>query len=184
MVVKWSACFPSTLMIRVQILLKPTVFFCNICVWKERKLGKRGRGLTIKMNSRPKPVTWVLHIGVRQIGHFRKIPTPTIKHFVQFSFQVFQRYLTFCGIGLQNAQLFEVSILEYKKNQVDIPNTICRPKQHELLPVWPDLAKLKKTWAICFQALFSIWLNFQYSLANMFGYLANFHSWKCPKMEK
>ncbi len=32
--------------------------------------------------------------------------------------QVFERYLTFCGIGIQNAQLFEVSILEYKKNQV------------------------------------------------------------------
>ena len=34
-------------------------------------------------------------------------------------FQVFKRYLTFCGIGIQNAQLFEVSILEYKKNQVN-----------------------------------------------------------------
>ena len=34
------------------------------------------------------------------------------------SFQVFERYLKFCGIGIQNAQLFEVSILEYKKNQV------------------------------------------------------------------
>ena len=32
--------------------------------------------------------------------------------------KVFQRYLTFCGIGIQNAQLFEVSILEYKKNKV------------------------------------------------------------------
>ena len=32
--------------------------------------------------------------------------------------EVFRRYLTFCGIGLQNAQLFEVSILEYKKNKV------------------------------------------------------------------
>ena len=36
------------------------------------------------------------------------------------SFQVFKRYLTFCGIGIQNAQLFEVSILEYKKNQVHL----------------------------------------------------------------
>ena len=32
--------------------------------------------------------------------------------------KVFRRYLTFCGIGLQNAQLFEVSILEYKKNKL------------------------------------------------------------------
>ena len=36
------------------------------------------------------------------------------------NFQVFERYLTFCGIGIQNAQLFEVSILEYKKNKVGI----------------------------------------------------------------
>ncbi|VEN54671.1 unnamed protein product, partial [Callosobruchus maculatus] len=32
--------------------------------------------------------------------------------------ELFQRYLTFCGIGVQNAQLFEVSILEYKRNQI------------------------------------------------------------------
>ena len=32
---------------------------------------------------------------------------------------VFQKYLTFCGIGIQNAQLFEMSVLEYKHNQVN-----------------------------------------------------------------
>jgi hypothetical protein len=32
--------------------------------------------------------------------------------------QVFRNYLTFCGLGLSNAQLFELSIHEYKKNQV------------------------------------------------------------------
>ena len=32
--------------------------------------------------------------------------------------QVFRNYLTFCGLGLSNAQLFELSIQEYKKNQV------------------------------------------------------------------
>ncbi|XP_040576240.2 cGMP-specific 3',5'-cyclic phosphodiesterase [Lepeophtheirus salmonis] len=32
--------------------------------------------------------------------------------------KIFERYLTFCGIGIQNAQLFEVSILEYKKNRL------------------------------------------------------------------
>nr|CAH7742969.1 unnamed protein product [Callosobruchus chinensis] len=32
--------------------------------------------------------------------------------------ELFQRYLTFCGIGVQNAQLFEVSVLEYKRNQI------------------------------------------------------------------
>ena len=31
---------------------------------------------------------------------------------------MFQRYLTFCGIGIQNAQLFESSVLEYKRNQI------------------------------------------------------------------
>ena len=35
-VVKWSACSPSTPEIRAQIPLKITVF-CKICVWKERK---------------------------------------------------------------------------------------------------------------------------------------------------
>ena len=35
-------------------------------------------------------------------------------------FQVFQRYLTFCGIGIQNAQLFDMSVREYKRNQVSI----------------------------------------------------------------
>ena len=38
--------------------------------------------------------------------------------FSEADLKVFQRYLTFCGIGIQNAQLFEVSILEYKKNKV------------------------------------------------------------------
>ena len=32
--------------------------------------------------------------------------------------QVFRNYLTFCGIGLTNAQLFEMSVQEYKRNQV------------------------------------------------------------------
>ncbi|XP_017472335.1 PREDICTED: cGMP-specific 3',5'-cyclic phosphodiesterase-like [Rhagoletis zephyria] len=32
--------------------------------------------------------------------------------------EVFQKYLTFCGIGIQNAQLFEMSVLEYKRNQL------------------------------------------------------------------
>ncbi len=69
------------------------------------------------------------------LGKFQPFPPPSRK--VSFSFprslplylcylcvsflalsQVFERYLTFCGIGIQNAQLFEVSILEYKKNQV------------------------------------------------------------------
>ena len=43
----WSACSPSTPTIQVQIPLTPTVFFCKIFVWKERKLTKRGRGWPI-----------------------------------------------------------------------------------------------------------------------------------------
>ncbi|GLH03456.1 Uncharacterized protein GBIM_09358 [Gryllus bimaculatus] len=41
---------------------------------------------------------------------------PDIK--IRFMFQVFQRYLTFCGIGIQNAQLFEMSVLEFRRNQI------------------------------------------------------------------
>ncbi|XP_076367841.1 cGMP-specific 3',5'-cyclic phosphodiesterase-like isoform X1 [Tachypleus tridentatus] len=32
--------------------------------------------------------------------------------------EVFRKYLTFCGIGIQNAQLFEMSVQEYKRNQL------------------------------------------------------------------
>lgn len=32
--------------------------------------------------------------------------------------EVFRRYLTFCGIGIQNAQLFEMSVQEYRRNQI------------------------------------------------------------------
>ena len=38
-VVKWSACLPSTPMIQIRILQ----LFCKICVWKERKETKGGR---------------------------------------------------------------------------------------------------------------------------------------------
>ena len=38
--------------------------------------------------------------------------------FTETDLKVFERYLTFCGIGIQNAQLFELSLVEYKKNQV------------------------------------------------------------------
>ncbi len=48
---------------------------------------------------------------------FRTRRNDNLSFFLSLS-QVFERYLTFCGIGIQNAQLFAVSILEYKKNQV------------------------------------------------------------------
>lgn len=35
------------------------------------------------------------------------------------SFQVFASYLAFCGIGLRNAQLYERSKLENRRNQVN-----------------------------------------------------------------
>lgn len=53
-------------------------------------------------------------IGVAQIIN----KTDDSKEFTQHDVDVFQRYLTFCGIGIQNAQLFEVSVLEYKRNQI------------------------------------------------------------------
>ena len=54
-------------------------------------------------------------IGVAQIMNKKNQDS---HEFSQTDLKVFQRYLTFCGIGIQNAQLFEVSILEYKKNKV------------------------------------------------------------------
>ncbi|ESO86557.1 hypothetical protein LOTGIDRAFT_71258, partial [Lottia gigantea] len=35
-----------------------------------------------------------------------------------FHFQVFKKYLTFCGIGITNAQLFEMSVQEFTRNQL------------------------------------------------------------------
>ena len=49
-VVKWSACSPSIPTIRFRIPLKPTVFFCIICVWKEQKDG--GVGPFLKKNNK------------------------------------------------------------------------------------------------------------------------------------
>ncbi len=57
-------------------------------------------------------------IGVAQI--MNKRGPGDVNEFSDTDLKVFQRYLTFCGIGIQNAQLFEVSILEYKKNQVSL----------------------------------------------------------------
>lgn len=54
-------------------------------------------------------------IGVAQIMNKRGCSN---HEFTETDLKVFERYLTFCGIGIQNAQLFEVSILEYKKNQL------------------------------------------------------------------
>ncbi|KAK6621919.1 cGMP-specific 3',5'-cyclic phosphodiesterase [Polyplax serrata] len=53
-------------------------------------------------------------IGVAQIIN----KTNGSQEFTQRDVEVFQRYLTFGGIGIQNAQLFELSVQEYKRNQV------------------------------------------------------------------
>lgn len=54
-------------------------------------------------------------IGVAQIIN----KTDDSLEFSNHDVEVFERYLTFCGIGIQNAQLFEVSVLEYRRNQVN-----------------------------------------------------------------
>ena len=62
-------------------------------------------------------------IGVAQIMNKTGNGSDKSQHeFSDTDLKVFRRYLTFCGIGLQNAQLFEVSILEYKKNKVRMCN--------------------------------------------------------------
>lgn len=53
-------------------------------------------------------------IGVAQI--INKIDGT--KEFSEKDVEVFRRYLTFCGIGIQNAQLFETSVQEYRRNQI------------------------------------------------------------------
>ncbi|KAJ8687827.1 hypothetical protein QAD02_023621 [Eretmocerus hayati] len=53
-------------------------------------------------------------IGVAQIIN----KTNGGKEFSDHDVEIFQRYLTFCGIGIQNAQLFELSVLEYRRNQI------------------------------------------------------------------
>lgn len=53
-------------------------------------------------------------IGVAQIIN----KTDGSDAFTDRDIQIFQRYLTFCGIGIQNAQLFELSVQEFKRNQM------------------------------------------------------------------
>ncbi|CAG5075090.1 5'-cyclic phosphodiesterase (Drosophila willistoni) [Cotesia congregata] len=53
-------------------------------------------------------------IGVAQIIN----KTNGSNEFTNRDIEVFKRYLTFCGIGIQNAQLFELSVLEYRRNQI------------------------------------------------------------------
>uniref|UniRef100_A0A1I8MS12 Phosphodiesterase n=1 Tax=Musca domestica TaxID=7370 RepID=A0A1I8MS12_MUSDO len=53
-------------------------------------------------------------IGVAQIIN----KTDGSLEFNEHDVEIFRRYLTFCGIGIQNAQLFEMSVQEYRRNQI------------------------------------------------------------------
>ncbi|XP_075148817.1 phosphodiesterase 6 [Haematobia irritans] len=53
-------------------------------------------------------------IGVAQIIN----KTNGSVEFDEHDVEIFRRYLTFCGIGIQNAQLFEMSVQEYRRNQI------------------------------------------------------------------
>ncbi|XP_055921410.1 cGMP-specific 3',5'-cyclic phosphodiesterase isoform X2 [Eupeodes corollae] len=53
-------------------------------------------------------------IGVAQIIN----KTNGSLEFDEHDIEIFRRYLTFCGIGIQNAQLFEMSVQEYRRNQI------------------------------------------------------------------
>ncbi|XP_077287687.1 cGMP-specific 3',5'-cyclic phosphodiesterase-like [Arctopsyche grandis] len=53
-------------------------------------------------------------IGVAQIIN----KTNGTMEFTEHDVEIFRRYLTFCGIGIQNAQLFEMSVQEYRRNQI------------------------------------------------------------------
>ncbi|XP_037950287.1 cGMP-specific 3',5'-cyclic phosphodiesterase [Teleopsis dalmanni] len=53
-------------------------------------------------------------IGVAQIIN----KTNGSMEFDEHDVEIFRRYLTFCGIGIQNAQLFEMSVQEYRRNQI------------------------------------------------------------------
>jgi len=53
-------------------------------------------------------------IGVAQIINKRQGD----QIFTERDEKIFENYLTFCGIGLTNAQLFDASVKEYKRNQV------------------------------------------------------------------
>lgn len=46
------------------------------------------------------------------------VPLPGCMEFDEHDVEIFRRYLTFCGIGIQNAQLFEMSVQEYRRNQI------------------------------------------------------------------
>ena len=103
MVVKWSACSPSNLTIRVRILLKPTVFSV-ICVWKKRKINQKWPGRPIK--------TFM----IVPILKFLEIYLPFQKQ-MYFKFPDFQQ----CGIHLEES---------YRQKVVELNDRILQVGQH------------------------------------------------------
>ena len=68
---------------------------------------------------------------------------------------MFKRYLTFCGIGIQNAQLFDLSMQESKRNQVG-GGLVFVPfwaKLIKFLLIISTLAIWRHVWQLDFQAL-------------------------------
>ena len=63
-VVKWSACSPSILTIRVRIPLKCSVFFYKLFEKNENKQ-KRGRGWPIFLKRAPWPLVHIFGLGVK-----------------------------------------------------------------------------------------------------------------------
>lgn len=43
--------------------------------------------------------------------------------------KIFERYLTFCGIGITNALLFQSSVIMYKRSDVSTPG--CTQRERE-----------------------------------------------------
>lgn len=59
-------------------------------------------------------------IGVAQIVNKIDDGGGGVQEFSEKDVELFRRYLTFCGLGahIQNAQLFETSVQEYRRNQI------------------------------------------------------------------
>ena len=58
---------------------------------------------------------WGVLIGAK---YFQVINKNNDSYFSDHDCHVFERYLQFCGLGLRNAQIYERSLLEVKRNQV------------------------------------------------------------------
>lgn len=69
--------------------------------------------------------------------------------------RVFAGYLQFCGIGLKNAQLYERSQLEIKRNQVSQLNSLLRHFAGHIFSLGLDnfIHQLDPVYWACFEAL-------------------------------